>query len=337
MSELFGGKPFDKDTSPLPPTDSTQIFEQAGKRSAPEVLQLIKNVETILQQENLCGKGNLAETIPSTRYSSNGDKYFVDGKIAYLPLKGTAIFVGDTHADSVSTEKIVRQTGFIGKEKTYLVFLGDYIDRGKNNMRNIEIVLDLKARYPDNVVLLMGNHEEGRCFPQNFDESIRKHFESQDDRGKVALAYKTLFWQLPVVLVTANGIVVVHAGAPVGEVRNLQELRNNEELFEQIRVNDPDPYRSSFVVSDRGVGYKFGKRIFDQFMRNIGGTVMVRSHEYPREGYELLFGDRLVTIFSNGGTSDESYYQDRVQPKYMIVSLEEPISSIKFEKHIHSF
>ena len=338
MSEFFGRKPFDKDTFPLPLTDSSQIFEQAGKRNAAEVMQLIKNVQTILQQENLCGKGNLAETIPSTWDSSNGDKYFVDGKIAYLPLKGTAIFVGDTHADSISTEKIVRQTGFIetienggGKEKTYLVFLGDYIDRGKNNMRNLEIVLDLKARYPNNVVLLMGNHEEGRWFPQNFNESILKHFESQDDQRKVALTYKTLFGQLPVVLVTANGIVAVHGGVPIGEVRNLQELRNNEELFEQIRANDPDSYLSSFVLSDRGIGYKFGKRIFDQFMRNIGGTVMVRSHEYPREGYKLLFDDRLVTIFSNGGTSDESQYRDKVHPKYMIVSLKEPVSSINLK------
>ena len=35
-----------------------------------------------------------------------------------------------------------------------LVFLGDYDDRGVNDVRNLEMVLDLKRRYPKNVILI---------------------------------------------------------------------------------------------------------------------------------------------------------------------------------------
>ena len=41
-----------------------------------------------------------------------------------------------------------------------LVFVGDYIDRGPESARVIETLRKLQWREPDNVVCLMGNHEE---------------------------------------------------------------------------------------------------------------------------------------------------------------------------------
>jgi len=45
----------------------------------------------------------------------------------------------------------------------------------------------------------------------------------------------------------------------------------------------------------------------------------------------------LATVFSSGGTSKESEYRKKVQPKYMVVSLEEPIETIETKKHIREF
>ncbi len=41
-----------------------------------------------------------------------------------------------------------------------LVFIGDYIDRGADSRYVIETVRDLAQRDPENVICLMGNHEE---------------------------------------------------------------------------------------------------------------------------------------------------------------------------------
>lgn len=294
--------------------DPDSFFKKVGERNIMEKLELISRVRGILDQEAIQGAGKLRENIEKTQKSENGDEYFVDGKIAYLPMKGKAVFIGDIHGDSISTEAIVKQVEFIeemeqGNKDFFLVFLGDYIDRGTNDERSLGIVLNLKENYPNNVVLLQGNHEnKDLC---------------------------SLFGKLPNVLVTACGTVAVHGGIPKEPVSNLLDLKDNEVAFEQIRWNDPDSSIQDFEPNSRRGGmYMFGQRAFEYFMNSIDASVMIRSHEHPSQGYELFFNDRLVTIFSNGGTSVESEYRGEVDPKFMVVPLTERLYKIDPEKHI---
>lgn len=310
------------------------IFEKAGNRTAKEVEELISRVEAILDWETATGRNKLGQNIQETKNSKYGQRYFVDGKIAYLPPKGDVIFVGDTHGDSQATESIVKQVKFIenmekGDKSRMLVFLGDYADRGRNDARNLEIVLALKQKYPINVILMMGNHEEGGGFsPYDLPKSLDNHF-GEVDGYKLHKRYTKLFSRLPNMVVTANGIVAIHGGIPKEEVHNLQELKNNEPLFYQMRWNDPNSNIETTQMSRRGENiYEFGVKPFNQFMDAVGGKIMVRGHEYPSEGYKLFFNNRLATIFSNGGTSRESYYSGRVQPKIMTASLVNPSDKI---------
>lgn len=309
------------------------IFEKAGNRSVEEIKILISQVEQILAQETATGQGKLGRNIDETRISRNGQEYFVDGKIAYLPSKGDAVFIGDTHGDSQATESIVKQVMFIenmekGDKSRILVFLGDYADRGKNDVRNLEIVLALKEKYPKNVILLRGNHEEhGVSRDYGLFNSMEQHFSTKGE--DIFNKYHELFKHLPNIVITGNGIVAVHGGVPEDQVDNLLTLKNNESLFYQIRWNDPNNYIENIQSSKRGGDIKeFGHEPFEKFMTSIKGKVMIRSHEYPKDGYELFFSNRLVTIYSNGGISRESHYSGRVQPKIMTASLVDPIDKI---------
>jgi hypothetical protein len=137
-------------------------------------------------------------------------------------------------------------------------------------------------------------------------------------------------------LVTASGIVAVHGGVPKEKDINLQLLRDNKNIFHQILWNDPSPDIDEFEYSQRGGGiFKFGRSAFDRFMHQIGATIMVRSHQVLQNGYELLFDNRLATIFSNGRPSRESRYQE-VNPKFMVLSLGESIPTIDPAEHIIS-
>lgn len=41
-----------------------------------------------------------------------------------------------------------------------IVFTGDYIDRGRNSYRVLELIYQLQREYADNVIALLGNHED---------------------------------------------------------------------------------------------------------------------------------------------------------------------------------
>lgn len=319
-----------------------EIVEKAGKRNYEEECSLIARLQNTYNEESRAGKGKLGNNIPETATGTHGRTPFVDGGIAYLPAHGSAVFIGDTHGDSLATEAVLRQTGFVermeaGQTDLFLVFLGDYIDRGQRDIRNLDLVLSLKEHFPGNTILMRGNHEGGGGFrPYNFPDSLRDSFgltwEDMHER------YVGLFQRFTNIVVTANGIVAVHGGVPVTQVDGLKKLQEDadiQDILGEIRWNDPSNQTLYFEAGRDSRSSKFGRKIFDRFMDVIGGKVMVRGHEYPQMGYELFFDDRLVTIFSNGVGSRESYYvKYEIQPKLMQVSLTDPITRIDPSRHI---
>ena len=220
----------------------------------------------------------------------------------------------------------------------YLIFLGDYADRGNAEIKVLEMVLSLKLAYPKNVILMRGNHEEGKVvYPYDLLDTLKtKYGEKEGD--DIHNAYVSLFKELSNVLVCANGIVAVHGGIPNNDIKGLSDIAGNEVAFGEMRWNDPafnDKLSKAWAGSQErisgnrgGNSTRFGTNAFNKFMQAVGAKVMIRGHEYPREGYDLSFGGRLLTIFSNGTGSRESYYAGYVKPKFAIFDLSKPIEQI---------
>jgi serine/threonine protein phosphatase 1 len=98
-----------------------------------------------------------------------------------------------------------------------MVFLGDYIDRGPDSKGVIELILQLRERYPGRIVCLKGNHEQwmwhayydprstswlvgmdGLTSIRSYDAALADRFrEKMRDVGPDLLLTKQGTWQLP--------------------------------------------------------------------------------------------------------------------------------------------
>ena len=104
---------------------------------------------------------------------------------------------------------------------THYLFLGDFVDRGFYSLETFLLLLTLKTKYPDRIVLIRGNHESRQITQVYgfYDECIRKF-------GSVNVwRYCTeIFDYLPLAAIVDNEMFCVHGGLSP-DLTELDEIR----------------------------------------------------------------------------------------------------------------
>jgi serine/threonine protein phosphatase 1 len=70
------------------------------------------------------------------------------------------IAVGDIHGCFGLLKTLIKKIIRFTPDEDMLIFMGDYIDRGKKSKEVVQYLGALKEKHPDNVILLKGNHED---------------------------------------------------------------------------------------------------------------------------------------------------------------------------------
>jgi diadenosine tetraphosphatase ApaH/serine/threonine PP2A family protein phosphatase len=208
------------------------------------------------------------------------------------------LVVGDLHGDHRSLEAAL---GLLS-EYDAIVFLGDYVDRGPEQLEVFVDLLRAKAEHPEKVVTLRGNHETTQMnHHYGFYDVVTRRF-GHGAFGLVA----SLYSELPIAAVLNNSHLLVHGGIPMGptSLEELMPLRKQGEDLEDDNViqmlwNDPDESIEWFGPSWRGPGiYRYGRSATQRFLSNSGLKCLVRAHEPVEEGVTEHFGGLAYTVFS---------------------------------------
>lgn len=208
--------------------------------------------------------------------------------------------VGDIHGQYYDLLRIFEYCGFPDEDTPYL-FMGDYVDRGKQGLECICLLLAYKIRYPGKIHMLRGNHESANI------NRMYGLFEECKRRYSVTLwkLFNEVFDCLPVAAVLEDAIFCVHGGLSP-DMKSLDQIAAiqrptsvpDKGLLTDLLWADPCTDLNGWGESDRGTSYTFGPDVVEKFLDREGLDLVVRAHQVVEPGYEFFAGRQLVTVFS---------------------------------------
>jgi serine/threonine-protein phosphatase PP1 catalytic subunit len=229
---------------------------------------------------------------------------------ALLELSPPVKIVGDVHGQYTDLIRMFEMCGF--PPNSNFLFLGDYVDRGKQSLETILLLLCYKLRFPENFFLLRGNHE---C------ANVTRVYGFYDEckRRCTVKVWKTFidtFNTIPIAAIVAGKIFCVHGGLSpslqhMDDIRNIARPTDVPDwgLLNDLLWSDPADMEADWEANERGVSYCFGKKVIMEFLQKHDFDLVCRAHMVVEDGYEF-FNDRiLVTVFSAPNVSSMFTYK----------------------------
>ena len=200
------------------------------------------------------------------------------------------------------------------------IFLGDYVDRGTHSLETMCLLMALKIKYPNQIHMLRGNHED-RWINSAFGFQMECMHRVNDDPDNpiVFNAFNDFFDRLPLAAVINDTVLCLHGGigssitsiADIEKIKRPLEVVHEVSTIEQQLVVDilwSDPTDSDIETGilpnstrdPTGVGniVKFGPDRVTEFLKNNNLSLILRAHECVMDGFERFAGGQLITVFS---------------------------------------
>ncbi|KAF8536635.1 serine/threonine protein phosphatase-like protein [Trichophaea hybrida] len=218
---------------------------------------------------------------------------------ALVELSAPVKIVGDVHGQYTDLIRMFEMCGF-PPNANYL-FLGDYVDRGKQSLETILLLLCYKLKFPENFFLLRGNHECANVTRVYgfYDECKRRC------NIKIWKTFVDTFNTLPITAIVAGKIFCVHGGLSPS-LQHMDDIRQiarptdvpDYGLLNDLLWSDPADMAGDWEENERGVSYCFGKKVIVDFLAKHDFDLVCRAHMVVEDGYEFFNERTLVTVFS---------------------------------------
>ncbi|KYB27757.1 serine/threonine-protein phosphatase PP1-alpha [Tribolium castaneum] len=255
-------------------------------------------IKTLLaaKQNNKTKKVNLKES-DITALCHKVSQIFLEQPML-LELEAPIKICGDIHGQYSDLLKLFGFGGF-PPDANYL-FLGDYVDRGRQSLECICLLFAYKIKYPENFFLLRGNHEVSSvCKIYGFFDECKRRYNV-----KLFKTFTDVFNTLPVAAVIDDKIFCCHGGISpdllhIGQIRNIQRPCDvpSSGLLCDLLWADPIPLMG-WHENDRGVSFSFGPDVVAKFLDKHDFDLICRGHQVVEDGYEFFAQRKLITVFS---------------------------------------
>lgn len=224
-------------------------------------------------------------------------------------ISGSAIVSGDIHGDIEALNKVIDKREEYGAE--YLILLGDYVDRGNQQVEVVERIAELILD-DSKFIPLRGNHEDILiCSRYGFTRELDQHNMEVEPVMK-------FFAHLPNAALSEQ-IFMAHGGIPIAENFKVEQINDFDrdiriegDLQSQIHWNDPiynkDYNNIDKMASARGPGiWQFGSSITDNFFRKNDLSFILRAHIALLEGARYMQENRILSLFTSQGGPYRKY------------------------------
>ncbi|KAK3049830.1 sporulation-induced protein [Extremus antarcticus] len=200
-----------------------------------------------------------------------------------------------------SRSKSIRKQDHANGKQNF-VFLGDFVDRGYFSLETFTLLMCLKAKYPDKVTLVRGNHESRQI------TQVYGFYEECQQKYGNASVWKSccqVFDFLALAAIIDGKVLCVHGGLSP-EIRTLDQIRvvaraqeiPHEGAFCDLVWSDPEDVET-WAVSPRGAGWLFGDKVSSEFNHVNNLQLIARAHQLVNEGYKYHFASQdVVTVWS---------------------------------------
>nr|DAA06411.1 TPA_inf: protein phosphatase catalytic subunit 2 [Drosophila erecta] len=240
---------------------------------------------------------NLTET--DIRLLCNRSREVFISQPMLLELSAPVKICGDIHGQFTDLLRLFDYGGY-PPASNYL-FLGDYVDRGKQSIETLCLLLAYKIKYPENFFLLRGNHESAginRIYGF-YDECKRRY------TIKLWRTFVDCYSCMPVSAIVDEKIFCCHGGLSP-DLLNMNQIGQlsrpcdvpDKGLLCDLLWSDPDPKIMGWSDNDRGVSVTFGADIVGKFVHRHKFDLICRAHQVVEDGYEFFAKRQLITIFS---------------------------------------